>query len=477
MWAERERLPGVGEKRRVGSMTAGWTHGRDRYNQRASERARRPISRLWSEMLYILRKIVFNKYFWLLFLPLSIGWGLLVLRVETRTNFAQYTQMESVKRIWGGNLEQPMPSIRYKGFGSDVSTLNRGELAASAVTVDIAMDYRKKGMVYYTGYNADFTGTYHVTNPQDTTIYLSFIFPYPVQAGQGMLQDVVLHVNGEEDVENTEYQQNLALWTGLLQANETLKFTVRYAGRGLTHFIYGFEPGTQINNFQMAAHVRGARNVDYPASTMTPTSVEASPDGVTLTWQLDRSLTELNVGVLLPDKLNIARQIGVMAQRAPVFYALFLISVAALLALTRHPIKFLNIAILSVTYFFFYPLFAYLSVYLTAIPAFALSFGILGLLLWNYARILYGLRLSLAILAAYALYLGVTSVAALVPTHTGLILVIEGVVLLAVAMQVLSHFPDVKWMAAFGLSAPPKSTRKRAAQPAPAPEPPPFEEK
>ncbi len=426
-------------------------------------------------MLHILRKIIFNKYFWLLFLPLSIGWAMLVMRVERRTYFALNTQMESVKRIWGGNLEQPMPSIRYKGFGSDVSTLNRGELASSDVTVSINMDYRKKGMVYYTGYNADFSGTYRMTNPQSDPIYLSFIFPYPVQAGQGMLQDVTLRVNGQEDVENTEYQQNLALWTGVLQADETLEVTVQYTGRGLSHFMYGFEPGTQINDFQMTLHVNGARNVDYLVSTMTPTSVEHTSDGVTLAWHLDRSLTELNIGVLLPDKLNIARQIGVMAQRAPVFYLLFLVSVYVMLALTDQPIRFLNIVLLSVTYFFFYPLFAYLSVYLTAIPAFAVSFGILGLLLWNYAGILYGMRLALAVFAAYAFYLGVTSVAALFPTHTGVILVIEGVVLLAVAMQVLSRYRDVRWFDLFGLSAAlnsPKPSRKESPK---TPVPPPLE--
>jgi hypothetical protein len=209
----------------------------------------------------------------------------------------------------------------------------------------------------------------------------------------------------------------------------------------------------------MTLHVNGARNVDYPESTMTPTNVDPTPQGVTLSWQLDRSLTELNIGVLLPDKLNIARQIGVMAQRAPVFYFLFLVSVYVMLALTKHPIKFLNIAVLSVNYFFFYPLFAYISVYLSAISAFALSFCILGLLLWNYARILYGMRLALAAFTAYVFYLGITSIAALFPTHTGFILVIEGVALLAIAMQVLSHYRDVNWFEAFGLSAPPKAPK------------------
>jgi hypothetical protein len=47
------------------------------------------------------------------------------------------------------------------------------------------MDYRKKGLVYYTGYNK-FIGKYTIKNPEDEKIYLSFIFPYPTQQGEGV---------------------------------------------------------------------------------------------------------------------------------------------------------------------------------------------------------------------------------------------------------------------------------------------------
>ena len=81
-------------------------------------------------MLRIIGKMLFNKYVWLIVVPVLLIWSVLMLRLEQRTYFALNRQLESVKKIWGGNLEQPMPSIRYKSFGSDVSTLTRGELAA-----------------------------------------------------------------------------------------------------------------------------------------------------------------------------------------------------------------------------------------------------------------------------------------------------------------------------------------------------------
>ncbi len=403
-------------------------------------------------MFRIIGKIVFNKYIWLVFLPLLLGWALLTIRVQTRTDFALRGQLASVKRIWGGNLEQPMPSLRYKRFGSNVSTLHRGTLHASDIAVTLEMDYRKKGLVYYTGYNAEFQGTYTVRNPEAEKIYLSFIFPYPTRQGEGMLQNVKLLLNGEEDADNTEYQPNLALWTGMLEAEETLTVTVQYHGRGLNHFLYGFEPGTPIHRFRMRLDVHGSADVDYPTSTMTPTTIDRTDKGIGLVWELDRSLSEFNIGVILPDKLNIARQIGIMSLRAPFFFLLFLGALGVILRLAGYGLHFVKIVIICVAYFFFYPLFAYLSVYMFPWLSFLLSFGILGALIFNYARIVYTLPIAGAIVTAYVFCLGITSLSALFPTHTGLILVIEGVVLLAIVMHLLPRYKDINLFELFGLS-------------------------
>jgi hypothetical protein len=206
-----------------------------------------------------LKKTLFNKYIWLVFIPLLLGWLVLAERLEKRTHKATHYQLQSVKEIWGGNLAQPMPSVRYKRFGSDVSTLSKGEIHASDISVTLEVDYRKKGLVYYTGYNAEFVGKYTIQNPENENIYLSFIFPYPTRQGEGVLQNVKLLVNGEEDIEDTEYQPNLTLWTGLLAPSDSLVITVQYDGRGLNQFTYGFEPSKQINNFAMKVDVQGAK--------------------------------------------------------------------------------------------------------------------------------------------------------------------------------------------------------------------------
>jgi len=403
-------------------------------------------------MLQFLRKKLFNKYIWLVFLPLLIGWLVLAERLEKRTHKAMYKQLNSVKQIWGGNLAQPMPSMRYKLFGSDVSTLSKGKIDSSDISVIVKVDYRKKGLVYYTGYNAEFVGKYIIQNPEKENIYLSFIFPYPTQQGEGVLQNVKLLVNGKEDIEDTEYQPNLALWTGLLGPSKTLEMRVQYDGRGLNQFEYGFEPGKQINHFTLKVDVQGAKNLDYAESTMPPTeSPQETTQGKILVWKLDKALTQLNIGVILPDKLNVEKQLFIMMYRAPAFFLLFLISLAIIFRLVGESLNFIPIAITSVAYFLFYPLFAYLVIYLGVIFAFIISFGSIGLLIFNYIRILYGAKMALSIVTAYVFYLGITSLAVLLPTYTGLILTIEGVVLMGVIMQVLSQHKDLKMDELLGL--------------------------
>jgi hypothetical protein len=396
-------------------------------------------------MLQFISNILFNKYIWLVFFPLLIGWMLLADRLGNRTEKAMYYQYQSVKQIWGGKLAQPMPSVRYKLFGSDVSTLSKGGIHASDISIILKVDYRKKGLVYYTGYNAKFSGKYTIKNPENENIYLSFIFPYPMQQGEGVLQNVKLLVNGKEDIDDTEYQPNLALWTGLLAPSEALKITVLYDGRGLDLFEYGFEPSKQINNFTMKVDVQGAKNLDYAELTMPPTEpLQDTPQGKILVWKLDKALTQLNIGVVLPDKLNVEEQLFIMTYRAPVFFFLFLISLAAILRLSGKNLNFIQIAVTSIAYFLFYPLFAYLVLSMGIVLAFIISFISIGLLILNYMRLLYGIKIALAVVTAYIFYLGITSLAALLPTYTGLILIIEGVILMGIVMQVLSQHKDIK---------------------------------
>ena len=64
-------------------------------------------------------------------------------------------------------------------------------------------------------------------------------------------------------------------------------------------------------------------------------------------------------------------------------------------------------------------------------------------MIFNYIRILHSFKMALTVAIAYIFYLGITSLAALLPTYTGLILTVEGVILMGIIMQVLSQHKDL----------------------------------
>ncbi|MDY6992431.1 MAG: hypothetical protein SVR94_07470, partial [Pseudomonadota bacterium] len=196
--------------------------------------------------------------------------------------------------------------------------------------------------------------------------------------------------------------------------------------------------------FTMVMEVHGAEDLDYAESTMPPTeAIQDLPQGKRLTWHLNRTLSQFNIGVILPDKLNVEKQLFIMNQRAPVFFVLFLVVLTLILQLADKKINFIPIAVISIAYFLFYPFLAYLAAYLDIILAFVIAFISIGMLIFNYVRSLYGIKMALAVFTAYSFFLGITSVAALLPTYTGLILTIEGVVLIGIMMQVLSKYRDL----------------------------------
>ena len=84
-----------------------------------------------------------------------------------------------------------------------------------------------------------------------------------------------------------------------------------------------------------------------------------------------------------------------MTYRAPVFFLLFLMSLIVIIRLAQEKLNFIPISIISAAYFLFYPLFAYLVIYLGVVFAFGIAFSIIAFLIFNYSRILYRLSAGL----------------------------------------------------------------------------------
>ena len=83
-------------------------------------------------------------------------------QVSFRGDFAATELYSDVMERWGTPIVQPVPSVRYVEHGAVFHELEPLPLAHQHVTVDADMNYRKRGLVYFSGF--DFT-VEHFSNP------------------------------------------------------------------------------------------------------------------------------------------------------------------------------------------------------------------------------------------------------------------------------------------------------------------------
>jgi hypothetical protein len=377
---------------------------------------------------------------------LSTGWGLFSLRLTDRGERAQSAAAD-VARIWGGPLQQPQPQVRWRRADAATVELETGELARTDVQVDLDVDYRRRGITEYPGYEARVTASYEFPNPSSDAAFVAFTVGLPVERSALMLRDLALLVDGKEDAAHTEYSPEGIAWRGRVDGGHVARFGLAYRARGLERFGYRFAPNDKLDGkgvtarpvsaFKLRMAIRGAKGeLDLPVGAMAPTSTVQGPDGARVySWDVERLLTSFDVGVVLPDRREAASAIGRLIRNAPWFYLLYAASLLFALSSVRARPRALHVAGLSAAYFLYFPLAAYLSAYLPWPIAATLALAGLSALAVGHAARFVGGRAGAQVALAQLFFLATPAVAYLLPAHTGLILVVAGFVALTVALQ------------------------------------------
>jgi hypothetical protein len=171
-------------------------------------------------------------YFWGSAAILVVAVQVISSQVADRAGFANGGLREDVMARWGAPISQSGPSVRFVESGSIFSTLEPLALDRQRVFLDAQMSYRKRGLVYFSGFEFGLRGEYAVTNPRRHDIDVVFVFPLE-QARRSMLRDLRFRVNGEPaDLPLSETADKL-VWTGRLAAGASATFEIRLRGRGL----------------------------------------------------------------------------------------------------------------------------------------------------------------------------------------------------------------------------------------------------
>ncbi len=307
-------------------------------------------------------------------------------------------------------------------------------LEATDITADFSLDYRKKGLLWYSTYVVAFDGTYRVVNDTggDKTIHITHKFP----AASAEYDDFHMYVNGRE-VEKLTWSADGVSTDEKIGAGKDLTFRVAYKSRGLTEWNYYFGRGNveEVRDFMMKI-TTDFTGLDFPAGTISPTKKETTPAGTALTWDFTDRITGNHIGITMPARVNP----GPMAQRmtffAPVsliFFFFIIFIITTLKGINLHP---MNYFFLAAAFFAFHLLMAYLVDHLDIHLSFLISAAISLFLVVSYLRLVTGMRFALVEAGlAQLIYLILFSYSFFFKGYTGLIITVASIITLFVVMQ------------------------------------------
>jgi inner membrane protein involved in colicin E2 resistance len=383
-----------------------------------------------------------------IFILTSLAWLILGLTIVGRTQKGYENIGPKVENLWGQPLTQLAPSVRMIRYETKSRTEMEGnrkktiseriaveeplDLGKSDVNTNIALEYRRKGLLWFPGYVVDFDGAYQVMNPAKEA--RSFVIDFTFPSTEASYDEFVFNVDGKENLVRTD---NGAKSTVTLAPGQTATVQLGYKTRGMKTWSYAFGQGVQrVRNFSLVANTN-FNNYDFPEGTISPNQKEFTDAGSRLQWESKSLLSGFKVGIDVPDKLNPGEVASRIAFFAPVglFFFFVVMTVWSLMRRTNlHPMHFV---FLAAGFFAFHLLFAYLVDHMSVTAAFGIAALVsLGLVV-NYMRLVTGLRFALAPTGlAQLVYLILFSYAFFFKGFTGLAITIGAVLTLAVLMQV-----------------------------------------
>ncbi|MCU0292156.1 MAG: inner membrane CreD family protein [Thermoanaerobaculaceae bacterium] len=392
------------------------------------------------------------------FVLATCGWMLLGASVSFRTREADSTLRQQVGQLWGTPLHQATPAAQVTvkrqvtrtrvledGKKTEVVTQECSDvkavpLMASDVALDLHLDQRRKGLLWYSTYRVRFAGdyTFHNTSTGPEPVELSFQFP----AANGIFDEFAFEVDGAPV---TFAREGATGVTARVPSGpgRTHHLRVGYVSQGLDRFVYSFGAGIgEVHDFRLTART-DFDGFDFPANTMSPTAKNASGHGWELVWQYKDLITGNGIGIETPKKLNpgpMAARISFFAPVSLGFFFFLVFIIATLKGVHIHPV---NYFFLGAAFFAFHLLMAYLVDHVSMSAAFTIASAVSVFLVVSYMRLVVGARFALVEVAlAQLLYLVGFSYAFFFEGYTGLAVTIGAIVTLFVVMQLTGR---IRW--------------------------------
>jgi inner membrane protein involved in colicin E2 resistance len=396
-----------------------------------------------------------------IFVCSCVAWMILGTSIVLRTENAGSMLSGRVASTWGESQEQHPPAVSYMvQEAKTVEVEENGKkikktemvkaaknvpLDSSQIAADFHIDYRQKGLLWFSTYRVGFAGDYKFQNP--TAQEETFTIRLPLPAKQAVYDGVEISLDGRPLA--LDFGGSEVTARGVVKPGATGVVKAEYRSQGQDSWSYKFSTGDEVaraKDFHFMA-TTDFGGFDFPESSLSPTAKRETPAGWELKWDYQNLVSGFNIALRMPQKLQPGPLAGRISYFAPVslFFFFFLVFILSTLrGIDLHP---MNYFFLACAFFAFHLLLAYLCDHVSIHAAFAISSAVSILLVVSYLRLVVNLRFA-AVDAGLAqlIYLVLFSYAFFFEGFTGLAVSIGAVLTLFVVMQMTGR---IQWAERF----------------------------
>jgi inner membrane protein involved in colicin E2 resistance len=399
-----------------------------------------------------------------IFICTSLAWAILGVTLFSRTYDSGAVSSDQVASLWGTAHNQAPPTASYKTTTTKqqaaiemgvnvIRTISEDQitdlpLESSKIDVDLDLQHRQKGLLWYSTYKVGFAGVYGFRNTSDKEQTVDFKLQFPT--AQAIYDNLTFTINGNNVPLSNE--KNAAATAFKVGAGQTAKLAVSYSSQGLNEWRYSFgsDEVAQVRDFTLRMKTN-FKDIDFPDNTISPSQKTETSNGWDLNWSYNNLLSGYQIAMVMPQKLQPGPLAGKISFFAPVslfFFFFLMLIITTMRGIDLHP---MNYFFLAAAFFSFHLLLAYLVDHMSIHAAFALSSLVSVALVVSYLRLVVGIGFASREAAlAQIVYLVLFSYAFFLKGFTGLAITIGSILTLFVVMQITGR---VRWAERFGGSS------------------------
>src|SRR5438874_7097178 len=390
----------------------------------------------------------------------SVAWFILGATIFARSEGQGQVLHGAVASIWGAPQEQKPPTAAYEMTTQQpvTNTMPDGRIVAGMqpvkstvalppeatdARVDLGLEHRQNGLLWYSTYKVGFDGSYKFRNSDHESRDVTFALRFP--AAKAIYDDFTMTLD-DKPLFFREQGDSVAA-TATIAGGKVAILAIHYKSQGLDSWRYNFgDDISKVRDFRLLVRTN-FHDIDFAENTLSPTDKRQTESGWELTWAYNSLLSGFQIGIPMPEKLQpgpLAGQISLFAPVSLFFFFFVMFIITTLRGIELHP---MNYFFLAAAFFAFHLLLAYLVDHIALSLAFVICAAVSVLLVISYLRLVIGSRFAFMEAAvAQFIYLVMFSYAFFFKGFTGLSITIGSILTLFVIMQMTGW---VRWAEKF----------------------------